>query len=78
MFNFVFSTGNNDCPQEAMTNIRDRQKKKKKKTGLDLCSSCMDTTLKMGQVERSMYILQLSTKLILSKLFSKIVEQSIK
>lgn len=30
MFNFVFSTGNNDCPQEAMTNIRDRQKKKTK------------------------------------------------
>lgn len=60
MFHFIFSTGNNNYPQEAMTNIRDKDKKKKKHWP-QLVFFCMDTTPKMGQVERSMYILQLST-----------------
>lgn len=39
MFHFIFSTGNNNYPQEAMTNIRDKDKKKKQNTGLNLCFS---------------------------------------
>lgn len=71
MFHLIFSVGNNDCPQEAMSNIRDKNPNIKLTTTSVLYAWTLPK--KMDQVERLTYILQLSTKLILIKLFSNIV-----
>lgn len=39
MFHLVFSAGNNDCPQEAMTNIRNKQTKKNELTTTSILSA---------------------------------------
>lgn len=54
MFHLVFSAGNNDCLQEARLTL---ETKKKKNAEHNFCSFYMDTSQRMGQVEKLIFIL---------------------